>query len=305
MMMYRILSSTIRVPMASFGANLRREREMRGVPLEEISEATKISVRCLQALEAEQFSKLPGGIFTRSFIRAYAKYLGLDEERVMAEFQVLAPRMAEADLSRLAPAKNKESRPKSRAPLLGLLVGVALLAGGYTLYNSYLRRAAGLPAKGRSTGPVSSAPSQVSPPPQSTPAAATTAEGKTILSGGTDSGTAVAASNPGDLSKSAPDTSTSAKGANGSPADSGLTLQVAATEQTWVAVDADGKTALQGILKPNEIQTFKAKDFFDLRTGNAQGIILTLNGETLKPLGRHGEFKKVHLTQNDLKSLTP
>lgn len=303
MMMYPILSSTIHVPMASFGANLRREREMRGVPLEEISEATKISVRCLQALEAEQFSKLPGGIFTRSFIRAYAKYLGLDEEKVMAEFQVLAPRIEEADLSRLAPAKTKEPRPKSRAPLVGLLVGVALLAGGYTLYNSYLRRAAGLPAKG--TGPVSSAPSQVSPPPQSTPAAGTTAEGKATPSGGTDSGTAVAASNPGDLSKSASATSTSAKGANGSPADSGLTLQVAATEQTWVAVDADGKTALQGILKPNEIQTFKAKDFFDLRTGNAQGIILTLNGETLKPLGRHGEFKKVHLTQNDLKSPTP
>jgi hypothetical protein len=92
---------------------------------------------------------------------------------------------------------------------------------------------------------------------------------------------------------------------NGSANESGLTLQVAATEQTWVAVDTDGKTALQGILKPNEIQTFKAKDFFDLRTGNAQGIILTLNGETLKPLGRHGEFKKVHLTQSDLKNLTP
>ena len=82
-------------------------------------------------------------------------------------------------------------------------------------------------------------------------------------------------------------------------------MQVTATEQTWIALEADGKTALQGILKPNEIQTFRAKDFFDLRTGNAQGIILTLNGETLEPLGRHGEFKKVHLTQNDLKSRNP
>ena len=90
--------------MTSFGANLRREREMRGVPLDEIAAATKISVRCLQALEAEEFSKLPGGIFTRSFIRAYAKYLGLDEETVMAEFQVVAPPMEEADLSKLTPS---------------------------------------------------------------------------------------------------------------------------------------------------------------------------------------------------------
>lgn len=76
--------------MASFGENLQREREMRGVTLQEISAATKISVRFLQALEGEEFAKLPGGIFTRSFIRAYAKYLGLDEERVLAEYQLVA-----------------------------------------------------------------------------------------------------------------------------------------------------------------------------------------------------------------------
>ena len=51
--------------MATFGENLRREREMRGVTLEEISDATKIAVRTLAALEADDFSKLPGGIFTR------------------------------------------------------------------------------------------------------------------------------------------------------------------------------------------------------------------------------------------------
>ncbi len=53
-------------PMASFGENLRREREMRGVTLQEISAATKISGRFLQALEAEEFAKVPGGVFTRS-----------------------------------------------------------------------------------------------------------------------------------------------------------------------------------------------------------------------------------------------
>ena len=51
---------------------------------EEISSATKISLRFLEAIEREDFSKLPGGIFSRSFIRSYARYLGLDEERVLA-----------------------------------------------------------------------------------------------------------------------------------------------------------------------------------------------------------------------------
>ena len=82
-------------------------------------------------------------------------------------------------------------------------------------------------------------------------------------------------------------------------------LQVAATERAWVAVDADGKTVLQRVLNPNEVDSLKAHKSFDITTGNAQAIILTLNGETLKPLGRRGEVKTVHLTREDVKSSTP
>jgi phosphatidylserine decarboxylase len=84
-----------------------------------------------------------------------------------------------------------------------------------------------------------------------------------------------------------------------------LVLQVAATDRTWVAVDADGKTVLQGVVDPNEIKTVKAHKSFDVTTGNAQSTILTLNGETLKPLGRRGEVKSVHLTRDDLKNSAP
>src|SRR3990172_5131868 len=72
--------------MASFGDNLRRERELRGVSLREIADATKISVRFLQALETDRIDVLPGGLFRRTFVRQYAKHLGLDPERMVAEF---------------------------------------------------------------------------------------------------------------------------------------------------------------------------------------------------------------------------
>src|SRR5262244_519132 len=65
---------------------MRREREMRGVSLEEISGSTKIGTRSLKALEEEDFEKLPGGIFNKGFVRAYAKYLGLDEEQAVTDF---------------------------------------------------------------------------------------------------------------------------------------------------------------------------------------------------------------------------
>ena len=97
-------------PMPAFGENLRREREMRGVSLEEISSATKISLRFLEAIEREDFAKLPGGIFSRSFIRTYARYLGLDEERVVAEFQLAAQPQTDFDLHRMA-AGNASCRP--------------------------------------------------------------------------------------------------------------------------------------------------------------------------------------------------
>jgi cytoskeleton protein RodZ len=72
--------------MASFGENLRRERELRGIGLREIADATKISVRFLQALESDRIDVLPGGLFRRTFVRQYARHVGLDPERLVAEF---------------------------------------------------------------------------------------------------------------------------------------------------------------------------------------------------------------------------
>ena len=72
--------------MASFGERLRRERELRGVDLRDVAETTKISLRFLQALESDRVDILPGGIFPRAFVRQYASYLGLDAERMVAEF---------------------------------------------------------------------------------------------------------------------------------------------------------------------------------------------------------------------------
>jgi cytoskeleton protein RodZ len=76
--------------MASFGENLRRERELRGVSLREIADATKISVRFLQALEDDRMDVLPGGLFPKAFVRQYARHLGLDAERYVAEFLYVA-----------------------------------------------------------------------------------------------------------------------------------------------------------------------------------------------------------------------
>ena len=121
--------------MPAFGENLRREREMRGVSLEEIASATKISIRFLDAIEREDFSKIPGGIFARSFIRTYARYLGLDEEQVVAEYQLAAQPQADFDLHRMSGSKSSGGRTRSRTTLIATLIAIVLLVGGYALFR--------------------------------------------------------------------------------------------------------------------------------------------------------------------------
>ncbi|MGH9725633.1 MAG: helix-turn-helix domain-containing protein [Candidatus Acidiferrales bacterium] len=74
------------MPSTLFGEHLKREREMRGVSLAEISTATRIAPRYLEALEKEQWELLPGGVFNRGFIRSVAHFLGLDEDSLVAEY---------------------------------------------------------------------------------------------------------------------------------------------------------------------------------------------------------------------------
>jgi cytoskeletal protein RodZ len=117
----------------AFGERLKREREMRGVGLEEISAATRISTRFLAALENERWHELPGGVFNRGFIRAVARYLGLDEEAMIAEYALVthdAPKVAVW----------ADSPARARAPMLAwilLAIVVVLAAGGWYAWQHY------------------------------------------------------------------------------------------------------------------------------------------------------------------------
>ena len=72
--------------MIDFGGKLRAAREARGVALRQIAATTRISVAALEALERNDISKLPGGIFSRSFVRSYAAEVGLDPDEAVREF---------------------------------------------------------------------------------------------------------------------------------------------------------------------------------------------------------------------------
>ena len=154
--------------MPSFGENLRRERELRGINLRDIADSTKISIRFLQALEQDRFDVLPGGIFQRAFVRQYAHHVGLDAERLVAEFVY-------AQGEDPAPKPPSESpRPKAPRGVLAIAAAVGGL-GLLALFRSApdrVAREAPVPAM---PVPASRPTDRVYPPPstqkeQDTPA---------------------------------------------------------------------------------------------------------------------------------------
>jgi cytoskeletal protein RodZ len=96
--------------MPTFGEELRRERELRGIPLRDVSEATKISLRYLRALESDDFEHLPGGVFNRGFVRAYSQFIGIDPNALVDAY-ILAERSQAAS----GKAKDRDAfhRPSS------------------------------------------------------------------------------------------------------------------------------------------------------------------------------------------------
>ncbi|MGB2900134.1 MAG: RodZ domain-containing protein [Candidatus Acidiferrum sp.] len=122
----------------NFGERLKREREMREVSLEELTKATRISTRFLLALENEDWEKLPGGVFGHGFVRTIARYLGLDEESLLGEYD-----MARGGQATVEPAKPEERIPSPpkwvpvAAVFVVLLIVIALFYAGRYGWRRY------------------------------------------------------------------------------------------------------------------------------------------------------------------------
>ncbi len=114
----------------SIGEQLRLAREERGVPLREISDQTRISVHYLEAIELDDYKRLPGGIFNKSFIKAYARCVGYDEKaaiegytRYMREHGGSADEVATTRQI----SKVYTDTPATRSPVLTVLLAIVIL----------------------------------------------------------------------------------------------------------------------------------------------------------------------------------
>ena len=168
--------------MGVFGDRLRREREMRGVTLEEISESTKISKRSLQAMEEEDFDLLPGGIFNKGFVRAYARFLGIDEEQAVADFLAVSnEQQSQVDKFPLE-LHDEVNRPplnpkRSLLPVIVALLVLVAVAGAWTFWTKHKARENAAESQG---SPASKSPDQLEPAPATLPSNSSNGAGSPV-----------------------------------------------------------------------------------------------------------------------------
>ena len=275
--------------MGAFGDKLRREREMRGITLADISESTKISKRWLQALEDEQFSQLPGGVFNRGFVRAYARFLGIDEEQAVADYVAASNEQPPPDDKFPLDIHEKKSdspplNPKrSVLPILMAVVALVLVVGGWTYWLKHKPQRNSAPDVATKESPP--APRADSPSPSPSPTADVPEK------------PVEASLNPvsAKTSSPAPDHSQtvvidSRSDSSAAKGQKSFNIMVKANKDSWVSIVVDGRPIWEGTLTANMQRSIQAGKQLVLKTGNAAGIDVSYNG---KPLGALGKEKEV------------
>ena len=273
--------------MAGFGEKLRRERELRGISLDQIATATKISTRMLKALEDEKFDLLPGGIFNKGFIRSYAKFLGIDEEQAVADYvAATGPEEPINNLPQIADVPERPARQLdeegtiSWTTIVVLVLVVAIGYGGWTYHNH--RKA----EKESSTATAPVAP--ISTPPVETPPADQKLQTAKVTQPKSLESTPAKGAPPSTVSPAALKTDATEPAPKPS-----VDLVIHTSEESWVQAVADGKTIFSETLPAASEKHVTASRRITLTVGNAGGVEVTYNGATLPDIGGPGKVRTI------------
>lgn len=290
---------------ALFGEHLKRERELRGVSLEEVSVATRIPARYLDAIESEQWELLPGGVFNRGYVRSIARFLGLGEDDLLAEYELASRPAREAAAP---PPKADDPPPRDLTPLYlfvgGCVVVVILL--GVSVHMLRPRVANWL--KSKSAHAAAAEPLGMPAVASSDTSAAFVAKNPaaapaTIPAVAERKQPAVKPAVPAVAAPVAPPVSSVAKGTTSAAAGSSgtLELKLEVTKKTKVMVNGDGRVLVSRSLGPGETRTFQANDHFDVAAKDPGAVRLALNGQVQPPLKASAGRWNVTLNQDSLK----
>ncbi len=260
---------------SSFGEQLRTAREARNISLREISEQTRISMRYLEAIETDDYKRLPGGIFNRSFIKAYAKYIGYDESEALEGYARTAREHGESpdEVASTPYQPRVYTDDATRSPLVTGLLTIIILAvlilGVYAGLHWYTRQRSG----------------------------ATRTDNNTAV------GVAAAQTGTQNAASTQTPNNTNVQTVASSTANSNFDIQIKAHgEKIWVKAKPDDGEVTETTLDPNETRDFKPEQRLRLQYAKvkASSLEVTINGRPAKvPADSKGVLADMVITRQD------
>jgi len=265
----------------SFGEKLKQERTKRAVTLDQISQTTKIGTRMLQALEEERFNQLPGGIFNKGFVRAYARCIGMDEDQAVADYLEASgeapppkPALQAEAITEMQPEERRRESPPRELPW-GWFAALLLIVALALSFWSYRKREHREPP---ARHVASTAPAVRSPQPDVAPASA----------------------NANPATRAASSGSAATPQAPPSAPAGGFAVLIQAREDSWVSIVADGNPVGSTLLIAGTERTVHARKEVVIRAGNAGALDLSFNGRKLPSQGGYGEVKTLTFSPGGL-----
>ena len=245
------------------GAHLRSAREQRNLSLDDLSKRTKLSIATLQAIERNDFERLPGGFFRKAYVRTVAGEVGLDPDEMAAAYcarfepppppvEILRQDSADAALI-------QELTPPQRRSFASLLALTAPAVAWFILQSgqwSVLQ-----------AGHTSPAPSAPLP---------------AVVLADTNRFTPISSS---------------------MVAPQEMRIEIAAKGPCWITAEADGTRALYRLVEPGERVVLEARERVSLRLGDAGSVLLSINGGVARSFGGHAEVVTLIVTPGNVERL--
>jgi cytoskeleton protein RodZ len=302
--------STLAARSRAFGEMFVQRRQRLGLTLQEVSSFTKLHPRFLKAIEQADFSKLPGGILTKSFIRAYAQEIGIDDSQAVSEYLAITgqappePLLDSTTIDAQSSVPIGENHPgKSHAGLLSISLVVLLFivaSSGSFLLGRHYKGLFLLHAHNSSTNPPLVVDSEVDAkaPPETSPVATATP----VTTASIQHPTAVLSDSS---NTSQPDQDLTPKTNELTPtecATNTICVQINARENAWVSINVDGKVITQSTLVAPARRLIAAQRRLVIRAGNIGALDFRFNGVQLPSQGDYDEAKTLSFSANGLES---
>jgi cytoskeleton protein RodZ len=281
---------------SNLGIFLKKSREERHVELDDIAEATRIRRYYLEAIENDEWEKLPSKVFIKGFLKSYAEFLGLDKEAVIHQY------LRTSSVETNEPGAVKKIRSKSVKPYLIMIVSVLALI--FIVAVIYLNeRNISITNKAFQHLGTQSLEKEIEDIAKKEVTNQKDEREKEILlsedEGAEDEVTKTTLKlKPVDDTKVFEDLTTPMKSEEEKkPLSPKLTLTANVKNQTWIAISIDEKSVKEYLFQPGQTPQWTAEKNFNILIGNAAGIELSLNGKKVGNLGTQGQVVRIRLPE--------